>query len=172
MWWCRHFYQVPRLVTSQRSGHSPLSARNLRVVSIIVCVTSTRWFVVHGWRASSTHTTVCVVSTRQVVCHDSRALSALVLRSEICRLLEWLLTMLSSSFYPEHWFESASFSPFAHSPVCSKQLRHVKAKSWTWLSEAIFCDYLVGYFVGIGCSTFSTIPAMTAHYGTLSVNIC
>ena len=28
-------------------------------------------------------------------------------------------------------FEGASVLPFAHSPVCSKQFRHVKAKSWT-----------------------------------------
>ena len=36
----------------------------------------------------------------------------------------------------------------------------MKAKSWTWLSDAIFCTYLVGYFVGIGCSTSATIPPM------------
>ena len=33
------------------------------------------------------------------------------------------------------------YSPFAHYPICSKQFHHVKAKSWTWISEAIFCSY-------------------------------
>ena len=133
------------------------------------CVTSTRWFAIHGWRASSTHTIDCVVYTRQVVCHDSRAPSTQVLGSEIFLLLGWLLAMLSSSSYPEHWFEGASISPFAHSPVCSKQFCHVKAKSWTWLSEVTFCAYLMGNFVGIRCSISSTIPAMKAHLLLLSL---
>ena len=41
----------------------------------------------------------------------------------------------------------------------------VKAKNCTGLSQARFCMCLTAHFVGIRCSTSSTIPAMTAHYG-------
>ena len=79
--------------------------------------------------------------------------------------------MLSISSYPEQWCEGASFSPFAHSPVCLKQFCHMKAKSWTWLSDAIFCTHLVAYFVGIRCSISSTIPPMNIIIITIMIII-
>ena len=82
--------------------HWPLSVRVLWLAGIIVCVTSTRWFAIHSWRASFTHTIVCVVSTKQIVCHDSRAPPTLVLGSEIFLLLQWLLWMIFL-FWQRYW---------------------------------------------------------------------
>ena len=38
--------------------------------------------------------------------------------------------MLSSSSYPDYWFEGVSFSPVTYSTVYSKQFFQVKVKSW------------------------------------------